>query len=144
MGRINKKNLKRTREYMVEVNGSMINMGYYRSDFFDTFNPECNSIGCIIGHATALDAENVIKNFTNKKGIKFAKWSEEFFGIGKDSALWRYLFSGNTEDIKEYHIYRMDYILAGNETPITKGLFHGYSYTKYYDDGYLIPIDMKL
>ncbi len=143
---IKKRNLKRTREHIAEVNGSMINMNYYRCDFFDTYNPECKSIGCIIGHATALDAKNVMKNFTNKKGIEFSLWSIEFFGIGRKSKLWEYLFgNNNNQDIKEYHLYRMDYILADNEAPnIIEAFFYDYSYAKYYDDGYFIPKGMKL
>ncbi len=142
---INKRNLKRTRKHIADINGSMINMGYYRGDFFATYSPECKSIGCIIGHATILDAKNVTDNFTNKKGIIFTEWSEDFFGIGRTSKLWRYLFGSYNPAIKEYHIYRMDYILAGNKAPtIIDECHYAYSYFNHYDDGYFIPIGMKI
>ncbi len=140
---INKKNLKRTREYIAEVDDSMIKMYYYREGTL--YNPKCNSIGCIVGHATALDAENVKKNFTNKDGIRFESWSREFFGTGRKSKLWQYLFGHQHIDIKDYHLYRMDYILEGNKAPNTMGLFfYEYHFIKYYDDGYFSPIGMKL
>ncbi len=138
---INKKNLKRTREHIAEVNGSMIKMNHYRYDALINHNPECKSVGCIIGHATALDAENVRKNFTDRyEGIKFTAWSKEFFGIGRGSALWTYLFSHEHLDIKDYHLYRMDYILAGNKAPTIIGeVYYNYNYILHYDDGYFIP-----
>ncbi len=142
---INKKNLKRTREHIAEVNGSMLNMDYYRHDALVDRNPECKSIGCIIGHATILDAKNVMKNFTNKDRIKFTSWSKDFFGTARGSALWTYLFGYRNPDIKDYHLYRMDYILAGNKTPdIIYVAYYNYNYVNYYNDGYFIPIDMKL
>ncbi len=141
---IKKRNLKRTREYIANVNGSMINMDYYRCNF-DNFNPECKSIGCIIGHATTLDAKNVIDNFIHHNGINFSLWSREFFGIDRKSKLWIYLFGHQHIDIKEYHLYRMDYILAGNKAPnIIDEVYYNYDYIRHYDDGYFIPIGMKL
>ncbi len=142
---INKRNLKRAREHIANVSASMLNMDNYRCNDSDRYNPECKSIGCIIGHATTLDAKNVTDNFTNKKGIIFTSWSEEFFGICRTSYLWGYLFGSTNQDIKEYHLYRMDYILAGNKVTDIKIC---YSYVNddydYYDDGYFIPAGMKL
>ncbi len=142
---INKKNLKRTREHIAEVNGSMLNMEYYRYDALVNRNPECNSIGCIIGHATTLDAKNVTDNFTNKYGIRFESWSRKFFGTGKDLYLWTYLFGNQHPNIKDYHLYRMDYILAGNKVTDIK-ICYSYvnDYYDYYDDGYFIPKGMEL
>ncbi len=143
MGRIKKRNLKRTREYIAEVDSSMIKMYYYREGTL--YNPKCNSIGCIVGHATALDAENVKKNFTNKYGIRFEPWSREFFGTGRGSALWQYLFGHQNPDIKEYHLHRMDYILAGNKAPsMIYVAYYNHNYIKYYDDGYFIPKNMEI
>ncbi len=145
MERIKKRNLKRTRKHIAEVNGSMINMDNYRFDDSGRYNPECGSIGCIVGHATVLDAKNVIKNFTNKKGIKFSLWSEEFFGIYRESYLWNYLFGYNNPDIKDYHLYRMDYIIAGNEAPnIRETVYYNYNYIRHYDDGYFITKGLEL
>ncbi len=140
---IKKRNLKRTREYIAEVDGYMLKMYYYREGTL--YNPICNSIGCIIGHATALDAENVKKNFTNKYGIRFEPWSREFFGTGKKSKLWQYLFGHQHLDIKDYHLYRMDYILAGNKAPNTiRRAYYNYNYIRYYDDGYFITEGLEI
>ncbi len=161
MERINKKNLKRTREHIANVSGSMIRMENYRDRPPTKENPKCNSIGCIIGHATILDAKNVRKNFTyelvdyelvdyelvdtHQFRIEFTKWSEEFFGIGRKSHLWGYLFGQKNINIKDYHLYRMDYILSGNKAPNTIGLFYcEYGFFEHYDDGYFIPKGMKL
>ncbi len=143
MGRIKKRNLKRTRKHIAEVNGYMLNMEYYREGA--KYNPICDSIGCIIGHATALDAENVRKNFTTKDGIKFGLWSREFFGIYVDSYLWTYLFGQEHPDIKDYHLYRMDYIIAGNKTPnIIDEVYYNYNYVIHYDDGYFSTKGLEL
>ncbi len=141
MEKINLKNLKRTREHIAEVNGSMIRMNHYREGPY--YNPKCDSIGCIIGHATILDAKNVKDNFTYYNGIDFTLWSKDFFGIDRNSYLWNYLFGQEHPGIKDYHLHRMDYILAGNKAPniLDKVL---YSYVLLYDDGYFITKGLEI
>ncbi len=144
-------NLQLVRNHTAKIVENKLKMSYFRvEESPDAKTPICKSVGCIIGHATSLDAENVKDNFTNEYGIKFPQWSEDFLGIYADSALWTYLFGYQHLDIKDYHLYRMDYILAGNETPEQVHTFvceheNGIiEYARYYDDGYFIPKGMKI
>ncbi len=140
------KNLGRTREHIANVSASMIKMESYRDRPPTKEKPECDTVGCIVGHATILDAYNVIKNFTDRYGgIDFTSWSEEFFGIHRTSYLWNYLFGYRNLDIKDYHLHRMDYILAGNEAPNTiDQAYYNYSYILHYDDGYFITKGLEI
>ncbi len=87
-----KENLLKMADYIETIPQEQFNMGTFR--FNDKcVNPECNSVGCIIGHCTILDAENVINNFMKPSNIiNFQAWSEEFTGI-KGNNTWEYLFS---------------------------------------------------
>ena len=70
-------------------------MGKYRGDDDDFSDPECGSAGCTIGTCTVLDAENVIKNFTDPDGrIEFEAWSEDFTGLlgGEYETEWAWCF----------------------------------------------------
>ncbi len=138
---INKKNLKRARKHIANVSASMIRMENYRDRPPTKEKPECDTVGCIVGHATILDAYNVIKNFTNKYGgIDFTLWSKDFFGIDRKSYLWNYLFGQQHLNIKDYHLHRMDYILAGNKAPdIIYEVDYYYDCILHYDDGYFTP-----
>ena len=58
----------------------------------DKESPVCNTIGCMVGHLTAIDADNVSENYTVKKlSINFMDWSQDYFDI--DDIEWYYLFS---------------------------------------------------
>ncbi len=144
---MNIKNLKRIREHIAKVDGSMIKMECFRDDYGpDKETPICKSVGCILGHATILDKENVTDNFTSSiSGINFGSWSTDFLGIYTGSALWSYLFGYQNLDIKEYHLHRMDYILAGNKAPnIIKTAYYNYRYIRHYDDGYFITKGLEI
>jgi hypothetical protein len=54
--------------------------------------PECDSIGCMVGHLTAIDAENVMENYLNRYGnINFLNWSRDYFEV--EGYEWDYLFN---------------------------------------------------
>jgi hypothetical protein len=56
------------------------------------YSPECNSLGCMVGHLTAIDAENVEDNYINDYGrINFGQWSKDYFEV--KGFEWYYLFS---------------------------------------------------
>ena len=49
-------------------------------------NPECDSLGCVIGHCTVLD-NNPLPIFLSGR-IDFITWSEKFTGVSDDEWLW--------------------------------------------------------
>lgn len=73
------------------------NMKLYRSGAKD--KPECDSIGCMVGHLTAIDSENVMENYLYADGnrILFTDWSLDFFDIDFDE--WDYLFTTDWADV---------------------------------------------
>lgn len=89
---MNRKNLQRIADMLLEIPKDKFNISIYRK--VDDGNPICNSIGCVIGHATKLDKENIIKNYVDVFGIKYFTWSLEFTGL-KDINAWGWCFSGD-------------------------------------------------
>jgi hypothetical protein len=68
----------------------MFDMLDYRSG--DKSTPECDSVGCMVGHLTAIDSENVMKNYIMSDGsIHFLNWTMDYFEV--DGYEWDYLFS---------------------------------------------------
>ena len=86
-----RENLQRMADHLKNnVIPENFHMGEYRGDD-DLSNPVCGSVGCTVGNCTVLDAENVIKNFTDTDGeIEFGDWSEYFTGLlgGEDEWSW--------------------------------------------------------
>lgn len=87
---MNKENLLRMADYVETIPQEQFDMECYRYD--DKTLPECNSVGCIIGHCTILDADN-LPRYGNGT-IDFFEWGEKFTGIGWRSVDWVYLFDG--------------------------------------------------
>lgn len=133
---MNIENLKRALEYIKTLKPEQFDMGSFRLWGSDRGEPECNTIGCIVGHCTVLDAENVRKNYTNEndpfscKKILFTKWSEDFFdlprkddeGIYINNYIWDYLFSGKWSSSKKtntlaHAIYRFERIIDDGYQP---------------------------
>lgn len=121
INRYSKKNrrLRKAKEFMSSVPPHMFNMAMIRSRFTDRSSAECGSIGCIIGWCTALDKENVEKNY--RRGyfdiIDFTRWSKDYFSI-EDQNEWDYLFSGLWAEWKEFNTiehaqYRIQKIIDG-------------------------------
>ncbi len=138
-------NLQLIRNHTAKVVGNKLRMSYFRvGESPDAETPICKSVGCILGHATVLDKENVTDNFTcSVSGINFSLWSEDFLEMNAGGELWVYLFGPNQHlDIKDYHLYRMDYIIAGNCTPNVISISK-FQYG-YYDDGYFIPKGVEI
>lgn len=53
-----------------------------------TETPECDSVGCAVGHLTAIDADNVRKNYMRGGGIYFRAWSHDYFELTYDEWDW--------------------------------------------------------
>lgn len=86
--KINKENLLKMADHIETVPPETFDMGCY----WDDIEPECNSVGCIIGHCTKLDP-NINRYLDSDGDIKFTSWSEDFTGIGCNTSAWDYLFS---------------------------------------------------
>ena len=91
---INLDNLLKMADYIETVPQHRFDMKSYR--YWDESEPECSSVGCIIGHCTILDNEDLPRLWSGK--IDFNEWSEKFIGT-KEYSAWRYLFGGEWEHI---------------------------------------------
>lgn len=72
------------------INPEMFHMALFRQGQYEL--PECDSVGCMVGHLTAIDSENVMKNYTDTD-IDFKLWSKDYFGLNKMK--WHYLFGSD-------------------------------------------------
>ena len=70
------------------INPEIFDMGDYRTG--QTIKPECDSVGCMVGHLTAIDVENVMDNYIDCYRINFYEWSMDYFEV--DLLQWKYLF----------------------------------------------------
>ena len=90
-------------------------MEKYRGDDDDFSNPVCGSVGCTVGTCSVLDAENVIKNFTDSNGrIEFTAWSEDFTGIYRGEDEWSWCFHSkwrNTDNTPMGAALRIEWLL---------------------------------
>ncbi|WIC41419.1 hypothetical protein MA9V1_155 [Chryseobacterium phage MA9V-1] len=111
-------NIQRAIDHLKTIQPEHFDMTAYR-DVRDQYEPQCNSVGCIVGHCTILDNDNIYANFIERNDtIMFTEWSCNFFGIGLLSKTWDYMFSCTWADAPktntiEHAIYRMERIIAG-------------------------------
>lgn len=60
--------------------------------------PECDSVGCAVGHLTAIDAENVNNNYKMfDEVIMFKVWSMGYFGL--DAKKWNWCFASDWYEV---------------------------------------------
>lgn len=101
----------------------------------------CNSVACIVGHATSLDTPENIDRFRLGSGrINFYAWSEHFFGIKAGSREWEYMFGVIwAGSLKTYHkdhaIYRIQKVIDGYIPQSTTPEFHSELYNITVSDG---------
>lgn len=88
---MNKENLLKMADYIETIPQEQFDMKEFRTLDEDRVLPECNSVGCIIGHCTALDADNLPRYDGGK--IDFNEWGQKFTEISRVSDDWYYLFS---------------------------------------------------
>lgn len=87
---MNKENLQRMIDHLRTLPQNSFCMGAYRKNN-EYSNTECNTIGCIIGHCTVLDSDNIKNNYLYDNGyVKFLDWSYDFTGL--DKYLWGFCF----------------------------------------------------
>ena len=123
---MNKENLKKAIDYLEadydDIN-ERFNMRYYRNDEFDEDFPICNSVGCLVGHLTAIDADNVNDNFKVQNArIRFEDWSYNFFGVSCGNPDWNFMFGNKWAHTPESStlrqgINRMKYMLEHERHP---------------------------
>ena len=92
---MNRPNLQRMADYIRTVHTEKFNMYSYRegNHSVEFLSPECNTVGCVIGHCTILDIDNLPKNKDGSGTILFASWSETFTGLDVMSTEWDWCFS---------------------------------------------------
>jgi hypothetical protein len=71
------------------IKQEMFDMDQFRDG--GSFEPQCDAVGCMVGHLTAIDSVNVIENYRGNY-IYFQRWSKDYFELTLDE--WRYLFAG--------------------------------------------------
>jgi len=72
--------------------------------------PECNSVGCIIGHCTALDPNPLPR--WGEGGIRFCDWAVKFTELVGDE--WKWCFSSKwltTDNTPEGAALRIEWLL---------------------------------
>ena len=119
---MNKENIQKAIDYL-EANyddiSTRFNIIYYR-DTIEDFSPICRTIGCLVGHLTAIDAEGFNKYAYADNNYCFKNWSEEFFNVyDKD---WCFMFSnawGRSPETNtlQQGINRMKYMLEHEQLP---------------------------
>lgn len=120
-------NLQKAYDHMQTVSSAQFDMGFYRMPGQARFH-ECKSVGCIIGHCTALVPFEELPILKTRFGrsmagdIDFTAWSEDFFGIDHDSDVWEFLFDGEWGDSDEVGtleqaLKRMEYVLENMAVP---------------------------
>lgn len=87
---MNKENLLKMADYIETIPQESFDMSDYRTGQWET--PECNSVGCIIGHCTVLDKVTAANVKMWDETIDFQLWSYSFTKINVESAEWDYLF----------------------------------------------------
>jgi len=91
---LNIKNLEEMADFIETVPSKFFNMYRFRKGWEVT--PECDSVGCIIGHCTVLDKRPLPRLLNGD--IYFYSWAEEFTGLPMRSSASRYLFSPDWAD----------------------------------------------
>lgn len=120
---MNIENLKRAAELVAKIPQKNFDMETYRKGFdgdddYSKFTAVCGTVGCIIGHCTALDTTESLDNFFNKYDKNYCMWSEHFFNIEVFSDAWLYLFGPNWANDKEtntpeHAVYRINRVIDG-------------------------------
>ena len=88
---MNRVNLQKMADHIKTIPQEMFDMGCYRRDYLPEFEPECKTIGCVIGHCTVLDPDLFIK--IREKNFPFDVWSETYTSLATMSREWCWCFS---------------------------------------------------
>ena len=129
------KNFKRAFNHvLLNVPESEFSMNGFRKDdrtgYITKDTPlKCNTVGCIIGHCTAL-----VKSKNFYKFEYFVDWSRYFFGIKEEhERLWDFCFSecwsyNDSTSSKTQDLLRIQYVIENKNCPEN---FCEYDYIKF-------------
>jgi len=73
---MNRANLEKLIEFIPTIPDEQFDMRTFRDGGKPT--PVCNTVGCIVGHATQLDTPENISKYVSLNEIEFGKWSRDF------------------------------------------------------------------
>ena len=78
--------------HILTVPEELLSMGRWREGDL-CIEPECNTVGCVIGHCIFLDTFIIERSGRGK--IDFLLWSDRFIGLDcvDDDTMWAFLFS---------------------------------------------------
>lgn len=122
--------LKKMYNHLLTVRDEDFYIRVYRLSENDKTTPVCNSVGCVIGHCTAIDATNVMKNYMKPSGeISFFQWSLEFLQISAHDSVWEFMFGSDWSEVgdfmdiekrpksKQDALTRIKFVIEGYYTP---------------------------
>jgi len=116
---MNKENLQKMADYIRTIPQAKFDMLLFRGGL-DRETPECNSIGCVIGHCTVLDRERFQEIVASlhedeKRGNQhFTDWSTLYTGMVIGTNEWRWCFSaiwGDYDNSSEGAARRIEYLI---------------------------------
>jgi hypothetical protein len=113
---MNIKNLQAIADLCRTIPQEKFNMMRYRKG--DCITPECNSVGCVLGHSTVLDSGTLPRH--SDGNINFELWGERFTGLRDNSPESRWCFGGfwwGCDNSPIGAAKRIEYLLAGKELP---------------------------
>ena len=111
---MNRENLQRMADYIRTVPPENFNMELWRTPGSE-FTPECNSVGCVIGHCTVLDTPERLKtHLLGSYNFNWYSWSGYFTGIGSWMKEWNWCFDfqwHNTDNTPTGAADRIEWLL---------------------------------
>jgi hypothetical protein len=121
---MNRENLGRMAAHIRTIPKEMFDMYSFRRGQSET--PECDSVGCVIGHCTVLDPEPLPRDVFGH--IAFVTWSYGFTGLTDDE--WGWCFSGGwsgTDNTTEGAALRIEWLLKNGLPKDWREQMNGYS-----------------
>ena len=121
--KINWDKFKAILEFAKTIPEHKLDMAVFREAGMSTHNPECNTVGCIIGHSTVLDPKLAKECTHSSEGIEFPIWFmryAEYDSSDNDNALWDWCFHGDWATIDntvEGAVKRMQYAYDNKAVP---------------------------
>jgi len=105
---MNRENLQKMADYIRTIPQDRFSMKFYRFGQHET--PECDSVGCIVGHCTILDTNPL--PIYRSKAINFNEWSDQFTLLY--GASWAWCFSerwARVDNTSEGAALRIEWLL---------------------------------
>ena len=124
---MNKENLQRMADYIRTIPQELFDMSNYRCTNIEEggniSEPICNSVGCVLGHCTVLDAGNIRQILKTDLVLSYEAWAEQFTGMARqrdNPATWLYCFGSAwayEDNTPEGAANRIEYVIKHGEAP---------------------------